>query len=156
MYSSRKTIVCSWVFRSNRHDHDALEAQCILGSDRIRRSGVCEGIPHGTAEYPRRDYRCQQTTGRYLALAFLGGAVLQRGRFAGWVDCLDPLLVILLVVFMIRMPIEVIKDNLWELMNVEYPISKSQRATSTFEIEYSILDILSFLKSTSQSYVRLT
>jgi predicted Co/Zn/Cd cation transporter (cation efflux family) len=51
-----------------------------------------------------------------VGVAFIVGAVLERGPLAEWVAYLDPLLVIVLVAVTIRVPIGVIRTNLWELL----------------------------------------
>ena len=51
-----------------------------------------------------------------VALAFVAGAILQRGPLASWVDYLDPALVILLTVVTIRVPLNIIRTNLREVL----------------------------------------
>ena len=95
----------------------------IAGSQRRRLRGMNSPL----LSVDMRQWIMDGAISSVVAIAFLGGAVLQRGRFADWVDYLDPVLVILLVVVMIRMPIGIITSNLWELLLAAPPPEEQER-----------------------------
>jgi cation diffusion facilitator family transporter len=62
-----------------------------------------------------------------VAVAFVAGSILQRGALADWVDYLDPLLVLVLVVVSIKLPLTIIRTNLREvLLAVPAPETQAQ------------------------------